>query len=105
MPFNIDALVYWLPRYACETRTKDGRKYPASTILCLLGGLLREMRSVSRDCPNFMDTSDSHFRGMHSIVDSYFRKLQNEGIGASVKHASLINKDEENSMATRCSWR
>ena len=75
VPFNIDALVYWLPRYACETRTKDGRKYPSSTILCLLGGLLREMRSVSPDCPNFMDTSDSRFRGMHSIVDSYFRKL------------------------------
>ena len=96
VPFDIDALVYWLPRYVCETRTKAGNKYPASTLLCLLGGLLREMRSVSPDCPNFMDTSDSRFKGMHSIVDSYFRQLRNEGVGASVKHASLINKDEEN---------
>ena len=96
VPFDIDALVYWLPRYVCETRTKAGNKYPASTLLCLLGGLLREMRSVSPDCPNFMDTSDSRFKGMHSIVDYYFRQLRNEGVGASVKHASLINKDEEN---------
>ena len=59
----------------CENRTEDGKKYPTSTILCLLGGLLREMRSVSLDCPNFMDTSDSCFKGMHSIVDSYFRQL------------------------------
>ena len=96
VPFDIDALVYWLPRYVCETRTKAGKKYPASTILCLLWGLLREMRSVSPDCPNFMDTSDSRFKGMHSIVDSYFRQLRSEGVGAAVRHASLINKDEEN---------
>ena len=47
VPFDVDALSYWLPRYACETRTKAGKKYPASTILCLLGALLREMRSIS----------------------------------------------------------
>ena len=50
------------------------------------------MRSVSPDCPNFMDTSDSRFREMHSIVDTYFRKLRNEDVGASVKHASLKMK-------------
>ena len=80
----------------CETRTKAGKKYPASTILCLLGGLLREIRSVSPDYPDFMDTSDSCFKGMYSIVDSYFRQLANEGDGATVRHARLINKDKEN---------
>ena len=95
-PFDVEALAYWLPRYACETRTKAGKKYPASTILSLLGGLLREMRALSPECPNFLDTSDSRFKGMHSIIDAYFRQLRSEGVGAIVKHASLINKEEEN---------
>ena len=43
-----------------------------------------------------LDTSDFRFKGMHSIIDAHFRKLRNDGVGASVKHASLIDKDEEN---------
>ena len=95
-PFDVVALAHWLPRYACETRTKGKNKYPGSTILCLLGGLLREMRALSQACPNFLDTSDVRFREMHSIIDTYFRQLRSDGVGAIVKHATLINKEEEN---------
>ena len=58
-PFDVVALCYWIPRYACETRTRAGNKYPASTIFGLLGGLLRRMRAISDDCLNFLDTKDS----------------------------------------------
>ena len=54
------------------------------------------MRSIFPDCPNFMDTSDLRFKGMHCIIDAHVRQLRNEGVGASVKHTSLIDKDEEN---------
>lgn len=48
-----------------------------------------------------MDTSDFRFKGMHSIIDAHFRELQNDGVGASVKHAGLIEKDEENLLWER----
>ena len=97
-PFDVSALSYWLSRYACETRTRVGKKYPASTVYCLLGGLLRRLRAVSQDCPNFLDTSDLRFKEMHSIIDAYFRQLRAEGVGTVVKHATLISKEEENAL-------
>ena len=93
-PFDVVALCYWLPRYACETRTRDGKKYPASTMFCLLGGLLSRMRAVSADCPNFLDTNHPRFKEMHSIIDTYFRQLRVDGVGTVVKHASVISKEE-----------
>ena len=97
-PWDVVELSYWLPRYACETRTQDGKKYPAATVYSLLGGLLRRMRSVSLDCPNFLDTKDARFRDMHAIIDTYFRELRMTGVGADVKHASLVTKEEENAL-------
>ena len=35
LPWNIEELSFWLARYACETRSKVGAKYPASTVYTL----------------------------------------------------------------------
>ena len=94
-PFDVVALSYWLPHYACETRMRARNKYPASIIFGLLGGLLRRMRAISDDCP---DTKDSRLKEMHSIIDAHFRQLRVEGVGTVVKHASLISKEEENAL-------
>ena len=98
VPWNVEGLTHWLSRYACETRNKSGSKYPASTVYSLLSGLLRHMRSVDPDCPNFLDTKDSRFKGMHNVIDAYFRSLRQDGIGAEVKHTSLVSKQEENAL-------
>ena len=37
VPFDVDVLAYWLPSYAPETRTKTGKKYPASPFCVYLG--------------------------------------------------------------------
>ena len=80
----------------CETRKEDGSKYPPSSLHCLLAGLLRHMRSIDPACPNILDTSDVRFRDLHSTIDATFRKLREDGVGAEVKHASVITKQEEN---------
>ena len=95
-PWDVKALSYWLCRYVCETRKADGSKYPPSSLHGLLAGLLRHMRSIDPGCPNIMDTSNVLFCELHSTVDATFRKLREEGVGAEVKHASLITKQEEN---------
>ena len=38
------------------------------------------------------------FQGLHGTLDNVFRKLHENGIGAKVKHAEVITKDEENQL-------
>ena len=35
---------------------------------------------------------------MHSILDTYFQELHKLGLGAEVKKADLISKEEENAL-------
>ena len=54
------------------------------------------MHAVAPDYPNFLDTNDSQFKVTHTIMDTYFRQLRMEEVGAVVKHANVISKEEEN---------
>ena len=56
------------------------------------------MRSHNPDTPNFMDRKNTQFQGLHGTLDNVFRKLHENGIGAKVKHAEVITKDEENQL-------
>ena len=97
-PWNKGTLCYWLCRYVVETRRADGLKYPPATLYQLLSGLSRHMRAVDRYAPNIMDSSIPEFKELHSTVDSLFRQLRSEGVGAEVKHAPEITKEEENRL-------
>ena len=46
--------------------------------------------------PNIIDNKNPKYRELHCTMDSYFHSLRVEGVGAEVKHASTISKDEEN---------
>ena len=70
--------------------------YPATTVFSLLTGLLCRTRAIDPARPNFMDTKNTRFLEMHSILDSYFRELRESGVGAEVKRTSVITKEEEN---------
>ena len=97
-PWDCHALCYCLARFACETRNKEGKKYPATTVFSLLSALLRRMRGVDADCPNFLDAKDARFKEMHCILDAYFRELRNDGVGAEVKKSSLVTREEEDAL-------
>ena len=75
-PWDPAAMSFWLSRFACETRSTAGEKYPATTVFSLLSALMRRTRSIDPDCPKFMDSTNSQFRKMHSIIDGYFRELR-----------------------------
>ena len=38
------------------------------------------MRSKNPACPNFMDKKNARFSQLHKTLDSYFHKLQSEGV-------------------------
>ena len=95
-PWDPAVMSFWLSRFACETRSTAGEKYPATTVFSLLSALMRRTRSIDPDCPNFMDSTNSQFREIHSIIDGYFRELRSLGVCAEVKRTSTISKEEEN---------
>ena len=49
-------LCKWLSLFADETRKKNSTPYPPKSLYILLAGVLRHMRSLNKDCPNFLDT-------------------------------------------------
>ena len=85
-------------RFIVEVRKTNGENYPPATLYQLLSGLLRYMREVSPQCPNFLDKNDARFRKLHRTMDAVFHDLHAEGIGRQVKHAQLITATEENSL-------
>ena len=45
--------------------------------------------------PNFLDENDSRFAGLRGTRDCIARKLRQDGVGVSVKHADVISRAEE----------
>ena len=97
-PLDVAELNHWLCLYVLETRRSDGNKYPVSTLYALLSGILRHMRSVDPECPNFLDANDHKFKDLHAALDNLGRQLRSEGVGAEVKHASVISLEEEEAL-------
>ena len=96
-PMDKNALLsYWLSRFLVETRQKNGNKYPAKTLYQLLCGINRYIRSIDARAPNLIDNKEPEFKELLHTTDSYFRTLKIDGVGAAVKHAAIISKDEEN---------
>lgn len=93
-PMDKNALLsYWLSRFLVETRQKNGNKYSAKTLYKLLCGINRYIQAIDARAPNLIDNKEPEF---HHTMDSYFHTLKIDGVGAAVKHAAIISKDEEN---------
>ena len=43
-----------------------------------------------------MDKGDLRFSELSAVCESVYRQLRKDGVGASVKHASIITPEEEN---------
>ena len=98
LPWDVTELNHWLCLYVLETQPSDGKKYPVSSLYALLSGILHHMRSVDPDCPNFLDTNNHKFRELHAALDNLGRQLCSEGVGAEIKHASVISTEEEEAL-------
>ena len=93
----VDATILnkWLSLYIIETRKRDGQRYPTSTQNLFLCGLKRHMKKLNPLVPNFLDENDSRFAGLRGRRDCIARKLREDGVGVSVKHADVISRAEE----------
>ena len=96
LPYDSGQLCHWLCRFVAKTQQKNGTKYPATTLYQLLCGVNHFMRSVDAHAPNAIDQKIPDFKELHCTMDSIFRSLLVKGVGARVKHASVITREEEN---------
>ena len=58
-----------LTRFVVEARKATGEHYPPSSLHQLLCGLLRHMREINPNCPNFLDNKDVRFQQLHHSLD------------------------------------
>ena len=92
---QVSVLDNWLSAFVVEVRREDSQQYPPNSVNQLLAGLWRHVRSKTPDAPNFMNRKDSRFCQLNGTVSSVFRKLREQGVGASIKHASVVRPEEE----------
>ena len=92
------ANVQYFPRFVAEARNKGRKHYSPTSLQGLLAGLLRYMRERNVDTPNFLNKKDLHFRELHAVMERVFCDLRKQGIGAEVKHTSIISPEEENQL-------
>ena len=88
-------LDHWLSFYVLETRNSKGNSYPPKTLYQLFSGLLRHMRTVNPNAPNFLDKSNHTFRKLHNVIDNLFKELSKEGVATQTKHTEIVTKEEE----------
>ena len=90
-----EVLNKYLSLFAVEARKTNGDSYPPATLHQLLCGILRHMRAINSECPNFLDKKDGKFKKLQSTLDSLFHNLHSEGIGKQIKHAEIFTSDNE----------
>ena len=78
--------------FIVEARKANGENYPPATLHVIMCRILRHMREVTPDCPNFVDKGDRRFEKLHGTLDAH---LHSRGIGRQVRHAEVITVEEE----------
>lgn len=53
---------------------------------------------INPSVPNFLSESDTRFAGLRGARDCVARKLREDGVGASIKHAKVITSEEESQL-------
>lgn len=92
---NISDLNKYLSMFVVEARKANGDEYPPATLHQILCGLLRFMREVTPDCPNFWNKADTRFKRLQNTLDAHFHRLHAKGIGRNVQHAEVFTVEEE----------
>ena len=95
---NGEHLNHWLSRFVVKARRSDGEQYPPATLANILGGLYRHSKKFDPSAPNFMDKKNSTFKELYGALQVRYRELRVAGVGANVKHAPIVTKEEEDML-------
>ena len=82
--------------FVCAGDASNGwEKIPSKPLDCLLAGLLCYMCEKNPFSSNILSESDPQHAGLRGTRDTVAPQLRADGVGASVKHAEVISREEE----------
>ena len=91
---DAQVLSHWLQKFVLSTRKKSGEKYPPKTIQMLLCGLQRYMKEKKESPFNIFSTEIAAFKQLMTTLDSLYRELREEGVGATSQPTQLVTDDD-----------
>ncbi|XP_053390993.1 uncharacterized protein LOC128553833 [Mercenaria mercenaria] len=86
---------FWLQRFICEIKRKNGEPYPPATLQNIAAGIQRYLRTEKSMHVNLFKTDDPTFAEFRKTLDSHMRELTNQGIGLEIKSADAVTADDE----------
>lgn len=89
---------FWLQRFICEIRRKNGQPYPPSTLQNIAASIQRYLRTEKSMQVNFFKSDDQTFAEFRKTLDSHMRQLTNEGIGLEIKSADAVTAEDESKL-------
>ena len=83
--------------FVVEVRRQNRQHHPPNTLQLFLFGLQHHLKSALGTEVNFM--RDPEFYDLQKILDSYYRKLHQEGAGcSSCKATELLTRQDEEKL-------
>ena len=95
---EISKLNYWLSQFVVEARRENRDPYPARTLSILLVGQNRHCQECDAACRNFTNRKVPHFKQLNRAIQVRSRELCESGVGAVVKHATIITEQDEHAL-------
>ena len=92
------SLCEWLCVFCKEARKQNGEPYTPRSISQLLAGIQRYMHRETDSGITLLDGKDPVFQPLHRLLDSLFRDLHAQGIGATRRRSSTLSKDDEDRL-------
>ena len=78
-----------------EARKEDGELYIPRSISQLLAGIQQYIRRKTDSGITLLNGKDHVFQPLHRLLDSLFRDLHTQGIGATQRRSSTLSRDDK----------
>ena len=89
------ALCHWLCVFCKEARREDGEPYTPRSITQLLSGIQRHIRETKQCGITVLDGKNPDFLPLHRLLDTLFRELHAQGVGASRRQSAVLSQEDE----------
>ena len=96
---DFELLNYWMERFICEIRRKDGNVYPPATLTQITSALQRHLKNeCGLESINFFQDADPTFAGFRRTLDARMKELTAQGVGVKTKKADPITPEDEKKL-------
>ncbi|XP_053403038.1 uncharacterized protein LOC123535173 [Mercenaria mercenaria] len=96
---DMEMLEYWLQRFIVETRRKDGGPYPPNTLIQIVTGLQRYLRTECKMTGlNVLKSDNTDFAQFRKTLDSRMKELTQAGVGVNPCRADPVTVDDEEQL-------